>query len=298
MLSENPIRSALSLLLVAVLLSTVFFAPTVAQATTYPEREVKLLLVYDNTYEYAMQVHSITGDLTHRLEQMARLAVIPFKQTWNITLDVTVMPYEDAFGTEPYVNSCPDIHGWEELQGKEGTYIHEYWRIGNQCQCVADNLCFTNMNTPGHHNSAGRLLNTAHNFAVASSNYDAVAIIVGHKLCYYTSLEQLHTYCGGMAVQNGNGFIMNGSYDFSSNESLKFSNLLSNRGLLWHEFSHNFGLLNGHDDFTDPENCSENYPCVMSGGFSGVVFAGNVWCPSCCSRFNYSRMGNLVGGEE
>lgn len=297
MLSENPIRSALSLLLVAVLLSTVFFAPTVAQATTYPEREVKLLLVYDDTYEYAMRSNGITGSLEHRLEQMARLAEVPFKQTWNISFDVTVMSYENAFGTEPYVNSCPNIHGWEELQGKEGTYFHEYWRIGNQCQCVADNQCYTSLSNPGHHNSAYRLVYTANNFALASSNYDAVGIYAGHKLCYYKSSEQLHTYCGGMAIPNGYGFIGIGYGDMVDSETLKYSNLISNRELLWHEFSHNYGLQNGTVDFTDPNNCNENYPCTMSGGFSGVVYAGTVWCPNCRSHFNYSKMGTLIGGE-
>lgn len=289
MLSENPIRSALSLLLVAVLLSTVFFAPTVAQATTYPEREVKLLLVYDDTYEYAMRSNGITGSLEHRLEQMARLAEVPFKQTWNISFDVTVMSYEDAFGTEPYVNSCPHIHTQNEEDGE--------WKLDGQCICLPDNQCFSGVNVPGHHNSAYRLVYTAHNFALASSNYDAVGIYAGHKLCYYKSSEQLHTYCGGMAILSGNGFIGRGVYDMESGGSKFIFNIMSNRNLLWHEFSHNYGLPDGNGDFTDPNNCNENYPCTMSGGFGGVVYAGTIWCPNCCSHLNYSRIGTLVGGE-
>lgn len=282
MLSENPIRSALSLLLVAVLLSTVFFAPTVAQATTYPEREVKLLLVYDDTYDYAMRSNGITGSLEHRLEQMARLAEVPFKQTWNISFDVTVMSYEDAFGTEPYVNSCPYVHIQEE---------DAEWDLHGNCACVGNSQCVS-----GHHNSAHRLVDIAHNFAVTSNQYDVAAIFVGHSLCCMYNNE--HIYCGGLSRSNGNGFVVKGSTYFSSSETQCFSNLLATIKVFQHEFSHNFGLHNQGSDFSNPNNCTANYPCTMNkDDFKGIVFAGNVWCPKCCARFNYSRIGSLVGGE-
>lgn len=287
---------AIAIVLAATMLVMFCFPSTVAMASTYPERVVKLLIVYDDSYEQAMYEQGIASTaLVSRLEQMARFAETPFRITWNIHFDVTVMNYEQAFGTDPYVNACPTIH---DMNNPNGAYDPDYpgtWHIDEQCQCVANSHCFYSLTSPGHHNSSKRVLYTARNFINQSEEYDAVEVLVGHSLCYYSSGE--HKYCGGMALLGGNAFVIGGRYDMVSTERYRGTNLLSNCALLWHEFSHNYGLQDGTDDFTDPNNCSENYPCAMSGGYMGVILPYGIWCPNCLARFDYDRIGTVVGGE-
>ena len=76
----TSLRSAAALFLVALLLSTSLFIPTAVGATGYPEQTIRLLIVYDDTYAVSMERNEILGDLNHRLEQMTKLAEIPFNR--------------------------------------------------------------------------------------------------------------------------------------------------------------------------------------------------------------------------
>jgi len=280
----TSLRSAAALFLVALLLSTSLFIPTAVGATGYPEQTIRLLIVYDDTYAVSMERNEIIGDLTHRLEQMTKLAEIPFNEVWNISFDITVLPYAEAFGSEPYVNSCRYIHS-----PKTGE-----WHLKKQCLCT--DSCFSNLFAPGHHNSSLRVVCTAHSFAYRSAQYDAAGVFVAHQLCYANSPSE-HDFCGGQSILNGVGFAGRGDYDLDlDSQTRSVENILSNRGMLWHEFSHCFGLLDGSNDFTNPYNCTENYPCTMSGGFAGVVYTGNVWCPNCQSQFNFGKYLPSAGG--
>lgn len=296
----TSLRSAAALFLVALLLSTSLFIPTTIGATGYPEQTIRLLIAYDDTYVVSMEENEISGNLTHRLEQMTKLAEVPFKEMWNISFDVTVLPYAEAFGsftslnTEPYVNSCPRVHSIEYTTGKNQETPTETWDLNAQCDCF-DN-CFTTLSTDGHHTSAERIVSNAHTLAYISNDYDAVGVYVSHLLCYRTNSSE-HSACGGLSRVNGRGFTGHGDYDLHHDSPIRsVENILSNRGMLWHEFSHCFGLLNGSNDFSDPYNCTENYPCTMSGGFSGVVYTDNVWCPNCQARFNYGKYLPTAGG--
>ena len=293
----TSLRSAAALFLVALLLSTSLFIPTAVGATGYPEQTIRLLIVYDDTYAASMERNEILGDLNHRLEQMTRLAEIPFNEVWNISFDITVLPYTgtfNAFDTEPYVNSCPDIHYFHYDTGKEQDTPTEVWNSAAQCNCF--NNCFVSLSSDCHHNSAKRILVNANTLCLTSNDYDAVGVYVAHLLCYEASSGE-HSTCGGLSFLDGCAFTGHGDYDLDlESQTRSVENILSNRGMLWHEFSHCFGLPDGSNDFTNPSNCTENYPCTMSGGFAGVVYTGNVWCPNCQSQFNFGKYLPSAGG--
>lgn len=294
-MKKTKLLRGISFILAGIVMALSCFSSTAIEASTYPERVVKLLVVYDDTFDVAMENMNLDGEAAHRLEQAMKLAAVPFKQKWNITLDVTVKSFHEIFIGQPYVNECPQIHSWVSDEAEKS--VKEIWNLDGQCCCFPEDQCYTSSSVYAHHTSASKLAHEAHNYAQLSQQYDAVEFVVGHKLCYYSNSTSTHKECLGMSVVNGYGHVIRGTRDFDSNESTFFSNLLSIRGLLWHEFSHNFGLRDGSSDFTNPNNCSENHPCTMSGGFSGVVYANNVWCPNCCSRFNYDMMGSLAGCE-
>lgn len=95
-------RSALAILLAAIMLFTVTTVPTArADGEAFPEREMNFLLVYDDSMENRFSTLGIT-DIEHRFEQLAKLAFIPFKEALNLTLNVTVMDYSTAFGQEEF----------------------------------------------------------------------------------------------------------------------------------------------------------------------------------------------------
>ncbi len=280
-------------IVMAALMFTLALVPTMVGATTtYPERVIKLLIVYEDSYRYFAGDAGI-GDFPERMRQMVKLAEIPFKERWNITFDVTVKNYEEIMGVPYTYYGCDGLWKWSQEDPTKREWIED-----GQCSCVSDEECF-NLTSPGHHNCATRYLNALRNFVQYQDTYDAVACYVGHSLCYYNYREQEHSYCAGMStgVSYVPAYVAVGIYDIVKSESQRFSNLLSNRGLLWHEFSHNFGLPDGNEDFTDPNNCTENFPCTMSGGYGGVVYAKSIWCPNCEARFQYQAIGSLVGGD-
>lgn len=246
-----------------------------------------MLIAYDDSYVYAMRSNGIDGSLEHRFEQMLKLASVPFKQMWNITIDATILPYQQAFGSEPYANSCPYL-----VSTSDGETV---WNLNGQCRCVDNSECYIGLSNPGHHNSGNRLVNLAHNYAINSNVYDVACIFVGYHLCI--TRNGLHGSYAGLGARNGNGFAVCGSRYFDSNETTCFTNLLSSMKIFIHELSHNYGLTDGGSS----GNCTENYPCMMTritSGYYGVVYVGNAWCPSCLSQFNYSRIGSLVEGSE
>lgn len=270
-------------LLLAVLMLMMFCFPSAfSYASTYQERTIRVLMVYDDTFEQLLISNSITSTPEHRIEQMLRLAEIPLKKTWNISLDVSMATYEQTFGEEPDVNSCPNVHH-VTYHSHDGDVITESWTFNEACECFADNTC-----TATHHTSAERLVFRANSLAHLLENYDFVCLVNGHASCFYRNGQ--HDNCAGMSLMRGNGFIISGIYNFRNNEDNFYSNMLGMRNTFIHELSHCYDL---DDGYFYAGVCDNNYPCVMSKTISGVVYAENMWCPSCLAKFTYDRFGTI-----
>ncbi len=301
-MKENSLfRSTIAVSLAIIILCSFITLPSKAFTITYPAREVNLLILYDESYEAFFEKFGIT-DFENRLRQMVYMAEIPFKNTWNINLNCTVLPYEDILGEDYACQPCPGLWSWEN--GESNTT--RVWKhLSGQCQCDVP-ACFTSSLAPGHHNSAIRIIALAWSYATSSPIYDAVGVFTGHEICAGTTD---HGQRGGISYLGGDSFVAVGHHDVytrsGSSDSWNLTdstpnllnNIMSNIALMQHEFSHNYGLPDGNHDFTDENNCNMNMPCVMSGGFGGIVYAENIWCEHCRSKFAYSSKGHLLGGE-
>lgn len=265
-------RSALAILLAAIMLFTVTTVPTArADGEAFPEREMNLLLVYDESLESFYSSQGIT-DIEHRFEQMAKLTLIPFKEALHLTFNVTIMDYSTAFGLEEKSKQCSLIYTPDE----------DYpWHHSANCNHGSNLHCETD-----HHISVRNILNIANACATNPSNdYDFVGVFVAHGLCY--SHLSGHYYCGGMAYGygyegNACSFVAGGHYDCTS-DPFQVDNLLSLKGLLSHEFSH---LLNLSHADSSMGNCSQNDPCVMRSSFDGVIYTRNHWCSNCLEKIS------------
>lgn len=280
--TNSLFKPSIALLLAALMLMMFCFPSTFSYASTYQERTIRVLIVYDETYEQQLISKSITSTPAHRIEQMARLAAIPLKKTWNISLDISTATYEQTFGEEPYVNSCPYVHKIT-YQSHDGDVITEDWYSNKACECFANNTCRAN-----HHTNADRLVYEAHDLAQSLDNYDFVCIMNGHVSCFYR--DGYHRSCAGMSIMRGNGFIVSGIYGFHNGEDNYYSNIMDMRNTFIHELSHCYDL---DDGYFYAGVCDNNYPCVMSKTISGVVYAENVWCLSCLAKFTYDRFGTI-----
>lgn len=304
-MQENRLfRSTIAVSLAIIILCSVISLPSKAFTIVYPAREVNLLIVYDESYEAFFEKLGIT-DFENRLRQMVYMAELPFRNTWNISLNCTVLPYEETLGDAYACQPCPGLWSWEN--GEPNT-TRDWRHLTGQCQCYS--TCFSSLTAPGHHNSSLRLLAIAQNYAVSSSAYDVVGVFTGHQICYGYGVTD-HRQIGGVASFGGNAFVGAGHHDvayvYDNNKPETWvitdstpnllNNIMSNIAIMQHEFSHNYGLPDGSHDFTDENNCNMNMPCVMSGGFGGIVYAENIWCEHCRSKFAYSSKGHLLGGE-
>lgn len=301
-MQENRLfRSTIAVSLAVIILCSVISLPSKAFTITLPAREVNMLIVYDESYEAFFEKLGIT-DFENRLRQMVYMAELPFRNTWNISLNCTVLPYEETLGDDYACQTCPGLWSWEN--GEPNT-TRVWNHLTGQCNCYS--TCYSSLTAPGHHNSAHRLLDIARNYATSSSVYDVVGVFTGHQICFGGAND--HRQIGGLAYPGGNAFIGVGHHDIytrnGSSDSWTLTdstpnflnNIMSNIALMQHEFSHNYGLGDGNHDFTDENNCNMNMPCVMSGGFGGIVYAENIWCEHCRSKFAYSSKGHLLGGE-
>lgn len=303
-MQENKLlRSTIAVSLAIIILCSVISLPSKALTIVYPAREVNLLIVYDESYEAFFAKFGI-NDLENRLRQMVYMAAIPFRNTWNISLNCDVLPYEDTLGEDYACQPCSGLWSWEN---DEPNTSRDWKHLTGQCQCVVPS-CYTSLSSPGHHNSAMRLLARAQSYAVSSAAYDVVGIFTGHQICYGGVSN--HRQIGGVAYLGGNAFVSAGHHDVAYAYSTTpetwvvtdstpnlLNNIMSNIAIMQHEFSHNYGLNDGNYDFTDENNCNMNMPCIMSGGFGGIVYVENIWCEHCRSNFEYSSKGHLLGGE-
>lgn len=302
-MQENRLfRSTIAVSLAVIILCSVISLPSKAFVIQLPAREVNMLILYDESYEAFFEELGIT-DFENRLRQMVYMAEIPFKNVWNISLNCTVLPYANILGEAYSCQTCPGLWSWEN----DVPNTTRVWRhLTGQCQCYS--TCYSSLSTPGHHNSAHRILDNAENYAGSSSAYDIVGVFTGHEICYGAGSS--HDQIGGLAYPGGNAFVGVGHADVAyahdttpetwviTDTTRNFlNNIMSNIAIMQHEFSHNYGLGDGNYDFTDQNNCNLNMPCVMSGGFGGIVYAENIWCEHCRAKFAYSSKGHLLGGE-
>ena len=296
MLSSKSVSSAISVMLVTMLLCMAVFMPTAIGETTYPKREVKLLMLYDESSIAALKLYGVDSDnAPNYIEQAVKLAAAPFKDTWNIELDIEVLRYEDVLGIPYSQNECPGLWHWNP--NDESVRRERVWHLEDgQCTCVPIEECYTYSGYDGHHNSALRLMHVAYVYSMNNPDYDLVSIAVGHKLCKYYPLNNTHSDLGGNGAINGGGSTVRiGQINDAGLGTLH--NLLSLRGTILHELSHNYNLYDYYTGVPVGSNrCSINYPCTMFFGFNDVVYIKNAWCPKCQETFRYDSFGQVVGG--
>lgn len=296
MLPSKSVSSAVSVMLVTMLLCMAVFMPTAIGETTYPERVVKLLVLYDESSIAALKLYGVDSeDAQSHIEQTVKLVAVPFKDTWNIELDIEVLRYEDVLGIPYSQNECPGLWHWST--NDENVRRERVWHLENgQCTCVPIKECYTYSGYAGHHNSAVRLMHAAYIYAVNNPVYDLASIVVGHKLCRYDSSSSTHIDLNGYAAINERGSVVRtGQVEYASLGIIH--NLLSFRGIILHELSHNFGLYDYYIGVpSGSSRCSTNYPCTMYSGFNDVVYIKNAWCPNCQGNFHYNIYGEVVGG--
>lgn len=297
MLPSKSVSSAVSVMLVTMLLCMAVFMPTAIGETTYPERVVKLLMLYDESSVAALKLYGVDREnAPNYIEQAVKLAAAPFKDTWNIDLDVEVLRYEDVLGIPYSQNECPGLWHWSN--NDENVRRERVWHLENgQCTCVPIEECYTYSGYDGHHNSARRLMLVAYVYSMNNpDDYDLVSIAVGHKLCKYDPSNNTHSEFGGLAAINGGGSTVRVGYVKDTNLG-PLHNLLRLRGTILHELSHNYNLYDYYIGVPDGSNrCSTNYPCTMFFGFNDVVYIKNAWCPKCQEAFRYNSFGQVVGG--
>lgn len=278
-----------------VIMLCLFISPAFSSgATTYPARTIDVKMLYDKSYEaFIEDRYDITVE--SRIDQIVEYAAFPFDTIWNIEVVPSIAPYSSVLGTEyslqfTYPNSCTNLWSWGS--GNDTKYV-PVWRHNGQCACVANSQCYNGLSNPSHHNSGRRYIYELQDYMENARNYyDSIMSIFGHKLCYVYSDTNIHRYVGGLSLWSSGVAIISGvsGHNFNSNgdgSEYGLSNFLSSVRIFQHEFSHLFGLPDG--------NCSLNQPCIMSGGFDGVVHAGDVWCDACKARFEIDRFDASEG---
>ena len=288
----------------AMIITCFCIAPTsVAKAdetVTLPPT-INILLLYDDSYEFFFSHLSVNRELLEkRLQEVGKLAELPYLNKFGIHLNFTIGDYSSYLGDE-YALQCPIGNGLRDYQdyfiqptandGNSGTLG---WIYNGQCTCTpiteTGNDCNYPDATPGHHNNVIALREPARLFALQeSNNFDLCAVISAQSLCYSWCGD--HRYCGGMSYYKGTGFVINGTYSTGSSCSGSVrpyypSNLLSDVTLFLHEFGHSADLFD--------TMCTPNQPCIMSGGFDSVVSANDIWCDYCLSRFT---VDHLIAGN-
>ena len=295
-------------LLVIVLSAMILFAvgiPARISADVQDEpHEVSVAILYDESYEKF--VEDVVGDdVNDRLDEIMRYASFSFKNTYDIELDYTILSYETAIGT-PYsysgmMTGCYDLWEWEFTNpgGSGPIILHRVWNHYNgQCHCILkDSNCFVDTQTPGHHNSADRVLHDLHS-ASLSGQYDILVAFVGHRLCYYSQSQSRHKMVAGL-TRGGtwNVTVISGihgkddPFEYPTEPSFDYHshNLLSCVRIVQHELSHDFNCIDG--------NCTSNFPCIMSGGFDGIVYANSIWCTNCSTNYFDVTKFEPMGGE-
>lgn len=285
-------RSLLALSIALVLLFSFAFPVAASAQISSSIHNVNVAVLYDESF--ASFVESEIGvDPVQRIEQILNFAKIPLINALRINLNYTIMSYESLFG-ESYAASidwpdyCDNLWQWAWLEQEDHTYAweKEWNHLNGLCVCREEPNCFINLQTPGHHTSARRVLYDMHSVDFNHNLYDLAITFVGHRLCRYDSSAQNHSNnIGGLSINDWNVSVISSVFDFNSylqrtndhyatdSSVYHVSNFLSNVHFFLHEISHDFDAFDGQ--------CTANSPCIMSGGFSGIVFANGMWCSNC-----------------
>lgn len=266
-------RSAFAVLLAAIMLCAVMAFPTTsAKATT---REIKLLMLYDKSYEAFFAENNLSYTIPERIRQMVVLANIPFEIQWDIQLDVTVLPYASTLGVDPAL-SCFSMYPYDE-GSTPSQRPTRHWEYDVQCNCSQTH--------DEHHSNASYYTQTVRDHfsnSMILPEYDDIGIVVAHKLCW--SGNGNHTGVLGLGSTSNPGFIILGTQAFNSGsaDADRFYNWVYTKYLFSHEFSHNFGA---HDGYSNT-SCTVDSPCIMNTGFQYVIYARDIWCTACHDDFD------------
>jgi len=243
--------------------------------------EVSIAVLYDESFA-ALVENEINSDAEERLDQVMRFSINSFESVYDIDISYTILSYEDAIGT-PYSTSptfpshCNNLWSWNVVSSTPTLEYEREWNHDGICQCILKNSnCYVNSNTPGHHTSGTRVLWDMYGSSLNNSQYDILICFVGYLVCWYNSSAQTHSQYGGLTIGSCNVSVVSGNCGMGDGSTYELSNFLSLERIFQHEISHDFGAHDGC--------CTSNYPCIMSGGFDGVVFADNIWCTQCSTN--------------
>ena len=288
---KRTLLQSAAILMAAIIFCSTFAMPFAKADADFPARTVNLLILYDQSYESFFAEECSINDPVHRLEQVVKLAEVPFKEKLNITLNVTISSYQSVLGNS-YAMSCPTIYPVDTPV--INSCDPHYWEYEEQCECAGLDDSSSDPHSR-HHTSMRTLLDDVTAYINGQSVYDAAFCYFCFNGCNSCIGNITHRHPPGIAYRYGVAGVAGGNHSISDT-TYQSMNLTSCVGLFWHEFSHTFGLKDGTNDFiTNPDdNCTENYPCTMSGGFDKIIYAPNVWCPNCLYKLSENG-GGLAG---
>lgn len=280
----------------AVIMICMFAFPTVASvAAAQPKRIINVQVIYDESFR-AFALNELGENPLQRLRAALKYAAYPYERIWNVDLRFNFQTYESMLGS-PYSvqpawpDSCSALWSWQ-TDPQTGERYRSWNHYSDGCTCLPDDECFTDLNTPGHHNSALRLLQEIASAidSVPDSFYtfDATACFVGHTICLYQNEYERHRKPAGISLPAGDVLVVSAIHSFKNEDTsgqLAFytptENFMSNARIFQHEFSHLFSLPDAL--------CPTDEPCIMSGGFDNIVLPYDIWCSRCKSIFNISK---------
>lgn len=184
----------------AVIMICMFAFPTVASvAAAQPKRIINVQVIYDESFR-AFALNELGENPLQRLRAALKYAAYPYERIWNVDLRFNFQTYESMLGS-PYSvqpawpDSCSALWSWQ-TDPQTGERYRSWNHYSDGCTCLPDDECFTDLNTPGHHNSALRLLQEIASAidSVPDSFYtfDATACFVGHTICLYQNEYERH----------------------------------------------------------------------------------------------------------
>ncbi len=277
----------------AVIMICMFAFPTVASvAAAQPKRIINVQVIYDESFR-AFALNELGENPLQRLRAALKYAAYPYERIWNVDLRFNFQTYESMLGS-PYTvqpawpDSCSALWSWQ-TDPQTGERYRSWNHYSRGCTCFPDDECFISSNTPGHHNSASRLIyklaDDVDRIPDSIYSFDATAWFVGHNICRYAN--ERHKTPAGISWQPYDVLIVSAIHSFrNGNETTGYTytpteNFMSNARIFQHEFSHLFSLPDAL--------CPTDEPCIMSGGFDNIVLPYDIWCSRCKSIFNISK---------
>ena len=288
-------RSMIALSMVLIILFLFSFPISASPSQLETQHDVSMLVLYDESY--SVYVSEFLGlDPEDRLEQILDYACLSFKNTFNVNLNYNICTYENCIGapfsvSPEFPDTCINLWAWDFTVTPPGRIWNS---VSGYCNCTNDSQCYVYGSSLGHHTSGMRLLRAMYDYraGIVNPDFDCIVTFVGHKVCLW--YNNSHGYCGGATmpysgwmcsvvsgVQDHNQVPYQVDYDDDPNYDLStfhVCNFLSNVKIFQHEVSHIFGANDGC--------CTSDSPCIMSGGFDGIVYVNNLWCSQCTSDFS------------